>query len=85
LFFVFKTPALQTAGFFVFSKSLSALASLREPPIRLGEHILLDFNLQSSIFRQPPAGGCILLDQLNTQNPTLKTSATAPGGGGSGG
>jgi len=44
-----------------------------------------NFNLQSSIFRQPPAGGCIVLDQLNTQNPTLKTSATAPGGGGSGG
>jgi len=42
-----KTPALQTAGFFVFSESLSALASWREPPIKLGECFVPDFNLPS--------------------------------------
>jgi len=57
-----KSPPPALSGF------LSALASLREPHIRLCEPVLLEFQIPHSKFNPPPRG--------------LLQSSTTPGGGG---
>jgi len=42
-----KTPAVTRRGFLFSANPLAPLASWREPPIRLGECFVPDFNLQS--------------------------------------